>query len=240
MNLSKGTFQAWRQSAARVSLHPAWPVPIELNVLSLGWGPIELQCIVQAYNALDVFVEQPLMPWTDLPTINVMLSQTVPDIPALETLTHEVARLRYIRARLHETALHELNEFLLVDGRVAVPPHEVKQAAFEPMPLVRHDEISTWRSAITRVSLHPAFRMQIELGADVDQQGLATISCDARHSDPNLAATVRYTATSREHNNHVQQLLALVRHTTRCLLDECLIVDGCRAAFLKGLLEALL
>lgn len=211
------TFQVWRRSAARVTLHPAWPVPIELDV-HRSQGDVVLQCIVHAYNASDVLVPDPLVPWADLPMMDVMFSQRVPAIDALDTPDCEGARLQYVRTRIREAALHELDEFLLVDGRVAAPPHETLLA-------VKYDEISTWSAAIALVSLHPAFRLQVDLGVEEDLQGRATISCAVRHSDPSLAATVRYTASARGNVSHVQQLLLLIRHTVQRLLDECLIVD---------------
>ncbi len=228
MNLTDETFQVWRRSAARVTLHPAWPVTIKLDVRR-SHGDVVLQCIVHAYNASDVLVLDPLVSWADLPMMDVMFSQRVPEIDALDTLDCEVARLRYVRTCIHEAALHELDEFLLVDGRVAAPPHETLRPTFAPMPSVKYgeyDEISTWRAAIARVSLHPAFRLQVDLGVEEDLQGRATISCAVRHSDPGLAATVRCTASARENISHVQQLLLLVRHTVQRLLDECLIVDA--------------
>jgi hypothetical protein len=219
------TFQAWRRSAARVALNPAWPVPIELNVVSLGWT-IVLQCIVHAYNASDVLEPEPLVPWADLPMTDFGFSQTVPDIYAPDASDCDAARLRHVLERVREAAMHEFDEFLLVDGRVAAPPHETLRPAVVPMLSVKNAEISTWCSAIARISLHPAFRMQVDLVLEENPQGCTTISCAVRHSDPGLAATVRCTASARDNAGHMQQLLVLVRHTARRLLDGCLIVDG--------------
>jgi hypothetical protein len=223
-------FQAWKRSAARVTLHPAWPIPIELNVVRMGLMHVMLQCIVHAYNASDVLVDLPLVPWTNLPMIDILFSQTVPDIDTLDTPVCEVARLRHVRERLHKAALHELDEFLLVDGCVAASPHEISQPASLPTPPVKppvkSDEISTWRAAIARISLHPASRLQIDLDADENLWRCPTISCTVRSLGSNLTETVRNTADARVNTLHVQQLLALVRHSVQRLLDECLIVDG--------------
>jgi hypothetical protein len=233
MNLTDETFQAWRRSAARVTLQPAWPVPIGAE---RGLPGIDARRVaMHAYNASDVLaLDLPLVPWADLPMINVMFSQTVPDIDALDMPDCEAARLRHVLNRIRETALHELDEFLLVDGRVAALPHETLRPTFVPMLSVKYDEISTWRAAIACVSLHPAFRLQVDLGVEEDLRGRATISCAVRHSDPGLAATVRYTASARENANHVQQLLALVRHAVLRLLNECLIVDGIPVSRCRG------
>jgi hypothetical protein len=222
---SDETFQAWQRSAARVTLHPAWPVPITLNVVSLGSVIVELQCIVHAYNASDVLVDLPLVPWKDLPMMDVRFSQVSPIIEALDRFDCEVARLQYVRTRIHQAVLHELDEFLLVDGHVAASPHEPRPA-FMPMPSVKYGEISTWHVAIARISLHPAFGLQLDLGVEEDLQGRAMLSCTVRHSDPGLAVAVRNTASARENACYVQQLLALVQHAVQRLLDECLLVDG--------------
>jgi hypothetical protein len=230
-------FQAWRRSIARVTLHPAWPVPLELSVVCLRSLSIELQCIVHAYNASDVLVDLPLVPWADLPIMHIMFSQIVPNIVPLDTPVYEVARLRHVCARIHETMLHELDEFLLVDGRVAAPPHEAQRPALVSMPSVEHDEISTWRAAIARVSLHPASRLQVDLGVDENLRGPPTINCTVRPLDPNLTGTVRNTVDARVNTLHAQQLLALVRRSVQLLLDECLIVDGIPASRILALTQ---
>jgi hypothetical protein len=131
--------------------------------------------------------------------------------------------------RLHEAALHELDEFLLVDGRVAASPHALLRPTFVPMLSIELDKISTWCTAITRITLHPAFRLQVDLNVEEDLRGHTTIHCAVRHADPDLAATVSNSASARENSCHVQQLLALVRHSVQRLLDECLILDGTTA-----------
>jgi hypothetical protein len=216
-------FQAWRQSAARVALHPAWPVPIELSVACRRSSSVVLQCVVHAYDASDVLADLPLVPWADLPMMHIAFSQIVPDID--DTPACEGARIQHIRTRVHETVLHELDEFLLVDGHVAASPHKTTRPTFVST-LSNPDEISTWRAAIARISLHPAFRLQVGLGVNKYPGECPTISCTVRTLDPNLEITVRNTADARVNTLHVQQLLALVRHSVQRLLDECLIVDG--------------
>jgi hypothetical protein len=158
--------------------------------------------------------------------MHIAFSQIVPDIEALDTPACEGARMQYIRTRVHETVLHELDEFLLVDGHVGASPHETTRSAFVSTLSNNPDEISTWHAAIARISLHPAFRLQVGLGVDENPGECPTISCTVRTLDPNLAITVHNTADARVNTLHVQQLLTLVRHSVQRLLDECLIVDG--------------
>jgi hypothetical protein len=235
--MTDATFQAWRRSAARVTLHPAWPVPLELIVVCQRSLSIELQCIVHAYNASDVLVDLPLVPWADLPMMHIMFSQSVPNIVPLDTPVYEVARLRHVRARIHETMLHELDEFLLVDGRVAASPHERPQPPPAPILSAKFDEISAWRAAIARVSLHPASRLQVDLGVDENLRGPPTLNCTARPLDPNLTGTVRNTVDAGVNTLHAHQLLTLVRHSVQLLLDECLIVDGIPASQIATLTQ---
>jgi hypothetical protein len=217
--------------------YEAWPVPIELSVVGLRSLSVELQCIVHAYNASAVLVDLPLVPWADLPMMHIVFSQIVPNIVPLDTPVYEVARLQHVRARIHETTLHELDEFLLVDGRVAASPHEARLPALMSMPSVEHDAISTWRTAITRVSLHPASRLQVDLGVDENLRGPPTINCTVRALDPNLMGTVRNTVDAGVNTLHTQQLLTLVRHSVQLLLDECLIVDGIPASQISALTQ---
>jgi hypothetical protein len=151
----------------------------------------------------------------------------VPDIATTDLLDGpEAARLRYVLARLRETVLHEFDEFWLVDGQAVTSPHEMSRLAFLPMPSVKRDEISTWRAAIARVSLHPASRMHVDLGAEEDLQGRVTISCIVRPSDSKLPIAFCHAVFARDATGHMQQLWGIARHAVQGLLDECLIVDG--------------
>ncbi len=210
--------QVWRRSAARVTLHSAWPVSIELDVTPLRGMGVALRCIVNTYNASDVLEHDPLVSWEDLPMTNIMFEQLAPDMYSLDTPECEFFRLQYIRTRLLETALHELDEFLLVDGHVAASPHDVRRLAY--------DEVSTWQASAARVSLHPAFRLHVILAVQEDVRGGPLLGCAVRHSNPDLAVTVSYKASAYENANHVQQLLRIVRYTVTRLLDECLCIDG--------------
>lgn len=219
-------FLAWKRTVERVTLHTAWPVPIELNVAYLRSRLVVLECFVHVYNASDVLVTDPLVPWADLPRLDILFSQVVPDIATTYSPEcSEAARLRYVLDRLRETVLHEFDEFWLVDGQAVTSPHEMSRLAFLSMPSVKHDEISTWRAAITRVSLHPASRMHVDLGVEEDLQGRVTISCIARPSDSKLTMAVCHVMLARADTGHMQQLWVLARHTVQGLLDKCLIVD---------------
>lgn len=223
MSTTDETLAAWRRSVARVTLHPAWPIPIELSVTSHSRGSAQVQCVVHARDASLVLVDLPLplAPWANLPTICVLFSREAPDVDASDAPDCEEARMRHVRERVREAVLHEIDEFLLVDGRIAASPHEMTRPVFAPMPVVRYDEISTWLAAIARVSLHPASRLQVELGVDADLWGHATIRCAVRGSDPALAAT---DALPAQNGDHVDRLLALVRRTALRLLDECMFM----------------
>jgi hypothetical protein len=52
-----------------------------------------------------VLVDLPLVPWADLPMMHIMFSQRAPNIAPLDTPVYEVARLRHVCARNHETML---------------------------------------------------------------------------------------------------------------------------------------
>lgn len=222
------TLQAWRRSAARVTLHPAWPVPIDLEV-AISRGSVILHCVVHAHDASYVIAEgPPLAPLSDVPMTCVMFSQMVPNTDASSAPDGESARIGHVLDRIREAMLHELDEFLLVDGRAASSPHDPLRRTFALAPPARHDEASTWRAAITRVSLHPAFGLQVDLGVEEDPQGSATISCAVRHSDPRLAdrsATIRRAASARDDDGRVRQLLATVRMAAQRLLNDCLVID---------------
>lgn len=217
--------EIWQQTIARVALHPSWPLRINVFVASLG-DSLSLQCVVHTYDAQDR--ENPL---ADLDMLDICFSWFVPEN---DLLWHAHDRLRFVLNCLRQTALHELDEFLLVDGSVGQSPHSTVQRCFPSKCTAECDGIEAWQAAVGRVSLHPAWQLLLDLRvASVDLKGAPIITCVLRQPKSSKDATSTVlTALSRtmavKCDDRVQQLLALVKCTVQCLLDCCLLVDGIR------------
>jgi hypothetical protein len=169
---------------------------------------------------------------SDLPMMDIMFSRRILDIDASGEPVSAATRLRHVLDLIRASMLHELDEFLLVDGHVATSPHGTLRTTLEHVPSMRHAGTSTWEDAIARVSLHRAFGIQVDLGVVEDLQGSATISCTVRNYSPGLAyrsATICRVLTAQANDDRVQRLLTIVRGAAMRLLDDCLIIDKGKA-----------
>ena len=104
---------SWRRSLARVSMHPAFPVQLMLDVKAVNLGEVVLECTV---ITMDTRLPPEVCRKNNQP---IWVKHSV-EAPADAS---ENEQLQRITTLIHQVVLHEFNECLLVDGRPINDPH---------------------------------------------------------------------------------------------------------------------
>lgn len=204
---------AWRSIVDRVTLHPAWPLTTHLDLVTSGIATT-LTCIISTLDARAALSPDACL---SQDFIDVRYAHPVPVIGTYPEPLREV--VEFLRVAAH----HELNEFLLVHGKAAAPPHEGCSTA--SIPVLNGSE--AWQTACEAVSLHAAWKLDLILSANEDARHNVRMTCTLLNDGGTNARWWTFSRIARTPDaHHVQQLLSLVRHAIGAVLEDCIIVDG--------------
>jgi hypothetical protein len=110
------TALAWQRTLSRVTLHPAFPLKIQLDVKPKSPDEMDLTCTILTTDARippEICKEPPY----DQPTTGVRHRVSVPTSTSSYELVSRVVNL------VRHGLLHEVDECILIDGSPAKDPH---------------------------------------------------------------------------------------------------------------------